>query len=82
MKRITIEVADDGSVTVVAEMDGAEPQTMEYANSEEAASAVLELLAGDEPAAEPAMPAEGEMDAGAMWDEEAAKRPPQANLMA
>lgn len=80
MKRITIEVADDGRVTVVAEMDGAEPQTMEYENSEEAAAAVLELLAGDAPAPETA--AEGEMDPEAMWDEEAAKRPPQANLMA
>lgn len=83
MERITIEVQDDGRVSVTAESPGEETEMMEFDTPAEAAGAVQELLmdAGDEmPAGD--MAEEGEMDAAAMWDEEASKRPAQPNMMA
>jgi hypothetical protein len=81
MERITIEVQDDGRVTVMAESPGEELEQMDFDSVDEAAGAVQELLmdAGED-AGE--MAEEGEMDAAAMWDEEASKRPPQPNMMA
>lgn len=83
MERITIEVQDDGRVTVMAESPGESPEQMDFDSVEEAAGAVQELLMD---AGEDAGMAEegemGEMDAAAMWDEEAAKRPAQRGLMA
>jgi hypothetical protein len=81
MERITIEVADDGRVTVMAESPEEPLETMDFDSVEEAAGAVQELLmdAGGEPAE---MAADDEMDAESMWNEEAAARPPQRNLMA
>ena len=80
MERITIEVADDGRVTVTAESPGEEVETMDFDSVEEAAGAVRELLLD---AQEDAGAAEGaEPDMAAMWDEEAARRPAQPNMMA
>jgi uncharacterized protein YkuJ len=70
MQRITIEIADDGRVTVMAENDGEEPQTMDFESAGEALEAVGAMLE----------PAEAEMEA--MWDEEAARRPAQPTMMA
>ena len=82
MERITIEVQDDGRVSVTAESPGEEPEMMDFDTVAEAAGAVQELLmdAGEGEGGE--MAEEGEMDAAAMWDEEAAKRPAQPNMMA
>jgi hypothetical protein len=77
MDRITIEMLDDGRVLVTAESAGEEPEQMELESAAEAADAVQGLLLDDAgPAAEMAA------DPEATWNEEAAKRPPQANLMA
>jgi len=80
MERITIEVADDGRVTVTAESPGEEVETMDFDNVEEAAGAVRELMLD---AQEDAAEGEGaQPDMAAMWDEEAARRPAQPNMMA
>lgn len=79
MQRITIEIADDGRASVTAEMDGGEPEMMEFDTAEAALEAVEGMLAPE--AAEAEMP-EGGGDMAAMWDEEAARRPPQMGLMA
>lgn len=80
MERITIEVQDDGRVTVMAESPGESPEQMDFDSVDEAAGAVQELLmdAGEDAG----MAEEGEMDAAAIWDEEAAKRPAQPNVLA
>ena len=83
MQRITIEIDDDGRASVTAEVDGAEPQMMDFESAGEALEAVEEMLEpeGEQMAAEEtAEMAEPDMEA--MWDEEAAKRPKQTNLMA
>lgn len=64
---INIEIDDAGAATVT--VDGGEPQPFDTAA--DAGQYVADMLA-----------AEGEMDADEMWNEEAAKRPPQAGLMA
>ena len=81
MERITIEVGDDGRVTVTAESPNEQPETMDFDSVEEAAGAVRELMTdavedAGETEAEPA-----EQDASAMWMEEAAARPKNPNLM-
>jgi hypothetical protein len=82
MERITIEVADDGRVTVTAESAGEagdEMETMDFDSVEEAAGAVRELMLD---AVEDTGEMEGEQpDMESMWNEEASKRPPQSNLM-
>lgn len=81
MERITIEVADDGRVTVMAESPGEDQEMMDFDSVEEAAGAVRELLMD---AVEDAGEMEGEEpagDAAAMWDQEAAARPQNPNLM-
>lgn len=80
MERITIEVADDGRVTVTAESPGEEVETMDFDSVEEAAGAVRELMLD---AQEDAAEGEGaQPDMAVMWDEEAARRPAQPNMMA
>ena len=79
MERITIEVADDGRVTVMAESPEEPLETMDFDSVEEAAGAVQELLMD---AVEGAETSADEMDAESMWNEEAAARPPQMGLMA
>jgi hypothetical protein len=69
MERITIEMADDGQITITAESPGEELETMDVASPGEAADAVRELLV------------DAADDAAAMWDEEASRRPPQPGLM-
>ena len=76
MRQITITQADDGTLSV--EADGAEPYQCQSA--EECLDYVEGLLSGGEEQEEPAEMAG--MDAAAMWNEEAAKRSPQASLMA
>jgi len=80
MERITIEVQDDGRVSVTAESPDEPAEQMDFDSVDEAAGAVQELLmdAGEDAG----MAEDDEMDAEAMWDEEAAKRPAQRGLMA
>lgn len=80
MERITIEVQDDGRVSVTAESPDEPAEQMDFDSVQEAAGAVQELLmdAGEDAG----MAEEGEMDPRAMWDEEAARRPAQPNMMA
>jgi hypothetical protein len=83
MQRITIEIDDEGRASVTAEVDGAEPEMMEFESADEALEAVEDMLEPEAermPTEEPAEMAEPDMEA--MWEEEAAKRPKQANLMA
>lgn len=81
MERITIELADDGRVTVMAESPGEETETMDFPNVMEAADAVRELLMdAEEDIAQGG--ATEEADMASMWNEEAAKRPGQPGLMA
>lgn len=77
MERITIEVADDGRVTVMAESPEEPLETMDFDSVEEAAGAVQELLMDAAEGGEMA-----EEDAESMWNEEAAARPSQPGLMA
>lgn len=60
---ITLEIADDGAVSVSVEMDGAAPQMMSFDAVGDALDAIEELV-GAEDAAAPE----------AMWNEEAASR--------
>lgn len=85
MQRITIEMDDDGLITVMVEGDGVEPETLTAESADDALEMARERLMGEE-AEEADEPAgmdqeEGEMDAAAMWDEEASKRPKNPNLM-
>lgn len=77
--QITITL-DEQSGQPLVEAEGREPYSCE---SPEECLDYVEGLLGGEPAEEAG---EGEAmpsgDMAAMWDEEAAKRPPQANLMA
>lgn len=87
MQRITIEIDDEGRASVTAEMDGAEPQMMDFETAAEALEAVEDMLAPEPVEMEPEMAADmgaemTEPDVESMWNEEAAKRPKQANLMA
>lgn len=81
MERITIEVADDGRVSVTAESPGEELEQMEFDSVEEAAAAVAELMTDAVEDAGEMEGEEAEPDAGAMWMEEAAARPKNPNLM-
>lgn len=71
MERITIELGDDGRVTVTAESPGEETETMDFDNVMEASDAVRELLIDAE---EDIAEGGGQGDAAAMWNEEADKR--------
>jgi hypothetical protein len=75
MERITIEVADDGRVSVMAESPDEEMETMEFDNVEDAMQAVKGLIMDQE------MDEEMETDEETMWNEEAAKRPTNPNMM-
>jgi hypothetical protein len=77
MERITIEVSDDGMISVTAESPGETLEQMDFDSAEEAAAAVQELLLDAQEDA-----SESEMDAEAMWDEEASMRPKNPNMMA
>jgi hypothetical protein len=59
---ITLEIADDGAVSVSVEMDGGAPQMMSFDAVGDALEAIEELVGAEN--AEPK----------AMWDEEAASR--------
>lgn len=72
MRQITITMSDDGQLTV--EADGQEPY--QCSTTEECLEYVEAMLKGEESTDE--MPS-GDM--AAMWDEEAAKRPENPNLM-
>lgn len=75
--QITINV-DEATGKITVEADGREPYACESA--EECLDYLEGMLKGEEPAEEAG---EGEeMNAATMWDEEAAKRPPQPGMMA
>lgn len=78
--QIVINV-DEASGRISVEAEGQEPYECE--SPRECLEYLSDMLMGEESnepdQAEEA--AEPEMDAAAMWQEEAAKRPPQANLM-
>ncbi len=79
MERITIEVEDDGRITVMAESpgeEGEEMETMEFDNIDDAMQAVKGLMMDEEMDKESE---EGETES--MWNEEAAKRPMNPNMM-
>ena len=81
MERITIEVEDDGRITVMAESpgeEGDEMETMEFDNIDDAMQAVKGLMMDEEMDKE--MESE-EGEAESMWNEEAAKRPMNPNMM-
>lgn len=75
MRQITITLADDGQITV--EADGQEPY--QCASSEECLD-YLEGLIGDETQEREQAEMAG-MNAAKAWNEEAAKRPQNPNLM-
>lgn len=81
MERITIEVEDDGRITVMAESpgeEGDELETMEFDNIDDAMQAVQGLMM-DEQMDKEMESEEGDMES--MWNEEAAKRPTNPNMM-
>lgn len=82
MQRITIEVADDGQITVTAESPDEKPETMSFDSIEDAAAAVQELMvdARDDAATGESSP-DDENAMQSMWNEEAAQRPNNPNLM-
>lgn len=80
MERITIEIEDDGRITVMAESPGdeeGEMESMEFDNIDDAMQAVKGLMMDEEMDRE----TEGEPDTETMWNEEAAKRPTNPNMM-
>lgn len=64
MQRITIEVADDGAVSVSAESPGEQPESMQFKSVDEALGAVRELLSESEMNEDPKQ----------AWNEEADRR--------
>lgn len=62
-QKITLEIADDGAVSVSVEMDGGAPQMMSFDAVGDALDAIEELV-GDE----------GTENPEAMWNEEADAR--------
>ena len=82
MERITIEIEDDGRITVMAESPGdeeGEMESMEFDNIDDAMQAVKGLMMDEE--MDRGMEEEEEPDMESMWNEEAAKRPANPNLM-
>ena len=90
MERITIEVQDDGSVTITQSEDGEQPaQPMQFKTALEAAGAVRALLVDegedsangeDDQGAETPAPGD-EPGKQSMWDQEAKARPAQPGIM-
>ena len=86
MERITIEIQDDGSVTVTKEENGEQPtQPMQFKTSLEAAGAVRALLVDEDEDKANGEDAEGQEGEAApdqsMWDQEAKARPMQPGIM-
>lgn len=82
MERITIEIEDDGRITVMAESPGdeeGEMESMEFDNIDDAVQAVKGLMMDEEMDRE--QEGAGEADMESMWNEEAAKRPVNPNMM-
>ena len=82
MERITIEIDDAGQVTVTAESPNEDMETMTFESVEQAAGAVRDLLLDSEQdmAGEEESP-EDEQDIASMWNEEAAKRPQNPQML-
>jgi len=78
-KTITIEMADDGTVTVMAD-ELQEPYVCE--RSEECMQFVGKMLGAERAEESEEQSAEGQDKYGQMWNEEAASRKPQPGLMA
>jgi len=70
MQTIQIVIDDSGMIEMSVSMDGMEPEVMQF----EDPAAALDAVATQIGAGEETMSAE-------MWDEEAAARPEQSNLM-
>lgn len=85
MERITIEVGDDGRITVMAESpgeEGEEMETMEFDNIDDAMQAVQGLVMDEQMDQEEGMGMEAEEgDMESMWNEEVTKRPKNPNMM-
>ena len=82
MERITIEVGDDGRITVMAESPGdeeGEMESMDFDNIDDAMQAVQGLMMDEQMDQE--QETQGEPDTETMWNEEAAKRPMNPNMM-
>lgn len=82
MERITIEMADDGRISVTAESDGEPTESMDFDNIEDAAKAVHDILTDaeqDMQTGEQSPDDEESMES--MWQEEAAKRPKNPQML-
>lgn len=82
MQQITITVGDDGKITVDAQEDG-QPAGKPYecSSMDECLAYVKSIMTeegGESPEEQASEPAE---DYSAMWQQEAAKRPQNPNLM-
>jgi hypothetical protein len=78
-KTITIEMADDGTLTVMSD-EMQEPYVCE--SSAECMQLIGDMLGGESAEASEEQTMEGPEQYGQMWNEEAANRKPQPGLMA
>lgn len=78
-KTITIEIADDGRITVTSD-EMQEPY--ECKDSQECAQFVTKMLEEETGESPQEQATEGQENYGQMWNEEAASRKPQPGLMA
>lgn len=78
-KTITIELADDGTITVMSD-EMQEPYVC--ASSQECVQFIGKMLAEERGEAPEEQATEGQEDYGQMWEQEAASRKPQPGLMA
>jgi len=78
-KTITIEMADDGQITVMSS-EGGEPYLCE--SIDECRQYVDNMLAEEAGEGPQEQATEGPEEYGQMWNEEAANRKPQPGLMA
>jgi hypothetical protein len=81
MERITIEIDDDGRISVMAESPGEDMESMEFETVDEAASAVRDLLLDAEQDKDGEESPEDEQDMESMWAEEASKRPKNPQML-
>ena len=78
-KTITIELADDGTITVDSpEMD----QPYQCQSAEECVQFIGKMLAEETGESPQEQSTEGQENYGQMWEQEAASRKPQPGLMA
>jgi hypothetical protein len=78
-KTITIEIADDGQITVTSDEMQEPYQCKDAAECSQFVTKMLEEETGESPQEQAT---EGQENYGQMWNEEAASRKPQPGLMA